>query len=344
MLSCPLVGVSPNKLARTAGRSAARSMQADGGLAALGPGCLVVVAICAAIGYGVSLHLPGTLGGEPTVPRIFAALIGIVGGLGLHSLWSVLRGFTRGSGSFTNLVSRAKNDGPTEDGAFVIATGIVRTDRPLTSPLGGVACAVYDYRMFRRMRAQRGDNEVPVYWGYAGNPFSIDSAGRRYPVAAIPLPAEDATPLADDAAVARARGYIRATGWETVEYRMLGALDTAFQRLRDDSPDGLRRDFAVDNDQAPDVSLLDLEETTLPIGQQASVFGTWSASLGAIVAPPSPVPGSRVIVALGGPEALRGKPGVPQSTTQYVVGALVMIALAAGLFWMATIVLPTVEY
>jgi hypothetical protein len=344
MLSCRRVGVSPNKLARTASRSAARSVQADGGLAALGPGCLLVVAICAALAYGVYLYLPRTLGGDPTVPRVVAALIGIIGGLGLQSLWAVLRGFTRGSGSFSNLVSRAKQDGPAEDGAFIIATGTVRAERPLTSPLGGVACATYDYRMFRRTgRSARDENEVPVYWGYAGQPFSIDSRGRRYPVAAVPLPADDAATIEGDAAVARARQYVRATGWETVEYRMLGVLDTVFQRLQDDSPQGIRRDFAVDNDQTRDVSLLLLEETTLPIGAQASVFGTWSASLGAIVAPPSPLPGSRVIAALGGPEALRGKPGVPQSTTQYVLGAIVMIVLAVGLFWAATIILPTVE-
>ena len=48
------------------------------------------------------------------------------------------------------------------------------------------------------------------------------------------------------------------------------------------------------------------------------------------------------MLAEGGPEALDGKPGVPTSTTGYVVGAFVMTALAGGLFWIATKILPTV--
>ena len=341
MLSCRRVGVAPNKLRRVGGRSA----NAGGGLAALGPGCAIVLGICAAIACVVYLYLPPTQGGAPTVPIACAALIGIVGGLGVQSLWTVVRGGTHGAASFTNLVARAKQNGPCDDGGFVIATGTVRAERPLTSPLGGVACAVYDYRMFRRAGpAGRDEQDTPVYWGYAGQPFSIEARGRRYRVAAVPLPADEAAPIEDDAAVARARRYIRATGWETVEYRMLGGLDTVFTRLQDDSPQGVRRDFAVDNEHTRDVALLRLEETTLPIGATASVFGTWSSALGVIVAPPSPLPGSRVIAALGGPEALRGKPGVPQSTTQYFAGALLMIGLAAGLFYAATLILPTVEY
>ena len=140
----------------------------------------------------------------------------------------------------------------------------------------------------------------------------------------------------------RARDYVRSTGWETVEYRMLGALDTVLQRVRENATTGLRRDFAVPNDTAPDVALLQLEESVLPIGATVSAFGTWSASLGAIVAPPSPLPGSFVVLAEGGPEALDGKPGVPTSTTGYVVGAFVMTALAGGVFWIATKILPTV--
>jgi hypothetical protein len=81
----------------------------------------------------------------------------------------------------------------------------------------------------------------------------------------------------------------------------------------------------------------------LPIGARASAFGTWSGRHGAIVAPASPLPVSFVVVAQGGPESLDGAPGVPQSTTAHVVGAIVMLAVAAGLFWVATIILPTIH-
>ena len=80
----------------------------------------------------------------------------------------------------------------------------------------------------------------------------------------------------------------------------------------------------------------------LPVGETVSAFGTWSAARGAIVAPPSPLPGSHVVVARGGPEALDGQAGVPQSTASYIVGAIVLLAIAAGLFWFGTLVIPTV--
>jgi hypothetical protein len=275
------------------------------------------------------------------VTRIFAVLVGCFGGLGLSSVWSLVFGHGRGGGTRGPLHARARTDAPPEDGQPIIATGVVRADRPLTSPLGGVACAAYDYRMFRRTGTGSKTNEVPVYWGYAAQPFNIDSRSRSYTVFGTGLHAEKATPLGGDAAVARARQYIRSTGWETVEYRMLGALDTVRQRIEDDSVTGTRKDFAADAG-APDVALLLLEETVLPIGETVSAYGSWSAARGAIVAPPSPLPGSHVVVARGGPEALDGQGGVPQSTTSYIIGAIVLLALAAGVFWFAQLLIPTV--
>jgi hypothetical protein len=309
-----------------------------------GLGCLAVIALCAVIGYVAHGYLPPSRDGSPLFPLLFACGIGTLAGFGLYSLASVALGFGRGASGRTALYARAKSDGPPEDGQFIVATGAVRTDRPLTSPLGGVACALYDYRMFTRSgEGTKRQNDVPVYWGWGAQPFRIDSRTRSYPVLGIPLPIEKAGTMAGDDVVARARSYVRATGWETVEYKLLGTMDTVFQRLGDDSTTGSRRDFALPNDTAPDVAVLRMEETTLPIGATASVFGTWSATHGAINGPPWPLPGSRAMVALGGPESLNGQPGVPSSTTGYVVGAVVMTALAGGLFWLATIILPTIE-
>jgi hypothetical protein len=155
------------------------------------------------------------------------------------------------------------------------------------------------------------------------------------------LQADKAQRLEGEAVVARARQYIRSTGWETVEYRMLGALDTVRQRVEDASISGTRKDFAADTPDPPDAALLSFEETVLPIGETVSAFGHWSAPRGAIVPPPSPLPGSHVVVARGGPEALDQQAGVPHSTTSYIVTAIVMTALAGGLFWVSTRILPT---
>jgi hypothetical protein len=298
----------------------------------------------AAIGYWAYRALPPVVPHAWAVPPIVAGLIGVLGGLGLTSLFSLLRGHGRGPESRHLLEARARTDGPPEDGKLIIATGTVRSDRPLLSPIGGVPCAAYDFRMFTTRRSSNGRPEpVPVYWGYAGQPFTLDSASRRYPVASVPLFTWESDRLTDEAAKGRARDYVRATGWETVEYGLLGTLDTVFRRVGEDSLTGVRRDFALAYDEAPDVALLTLEERVLPLDTTASAFGAWSGSLGAIVAPPSPLPGSCAVVAKGGTKHLDDQPGVPHTTRSYVASAIVFLALAAALFWAARLVIPTID-
>jgi hypothetical protein len=338
MLPCPAVARTPQSLNRPAALAKPSLGLADG------IGCLATIALCVGITAAVHAYLPPSHDGSPIGPWGFAAAIGTLAGLGIYGLVSVALGFGRGAGGRSALHARATTDGPVEDGQPIIATGVIRADRPLISPLGGVACAAYDYRMFVHTRNSKGGrDETPVYWGYAVQPFAIDSRTRSYAVAGTLLPGEQTAQLTGDAAVKRARDYVRSTGWETVEYRMLGALDTVLQRATESSTTGVRRDFAVPNDTAPDVAILQLEESVLPIGATVSAFGTWSAAQGAIVAPPSPLPASFVVLAEGGPEALDGKPGVPTSTAGYVVGSFVMTALAGALFWIATKILPTLE-
>jgi hypothetical protein len=312
------------------------------GSTALLPGCLSVIVWCAVVGVAVLQVLPRAPAG-PTPARIFAGIIGVLGGLGLQSFYWLVRGFGRGASSRDALLARAGRNTPPVNGEPIIATGVIHTERPLTSPLGGVACVAYDYRMYTLGGGSTGKpNQVPVYWGYAAQPFAIDAPGLRYPVQSVPMPPGEATPLSGDDVLDRARAYVRSTGWETVEFGMLGTLDTVFQRVGDDSRTGTRRDFALENTKAPDVATLTIEERVLPVGATVSAFGRWSSRLGAIIAPDG-LPGtSHVIVALGGPEALTGKPGVPHSTTSYMVTAVVLTALAGGVYWLALRMIPTI--
>ncbi len=337
MLPCPAVGPTPEPLHR------APRPEKPAGLASQAIGCLGLVAVCAGLGSWAYLNLPPAKPDAWAVPQVFAGLIGLFGGLGVASVYSLIRGHGRGPESRHLLEARARTDGPTQDGRLIIATGTVRSDRPLTSPIGGVPCAAYDFRMFTTRRSSEGrPDRIPIYWGYAGHPFAVDSPARRYPVAAVPLFTWDNERLTDDAAKARARAYVRGTGWETVQYGMLGALDTVFRRVGDDSVTGARKDFALAYDEAPDVALLTLEERVLPLDTTASVFGAWSDPLGAIVAPPSAIPGSHVVVAKGGTKGLDDQPGVPHTTRSYAASAIVLLAVAAGLFWAARLVIPTI--
>jgi hypothetical protein len=299
---------------------------------------LIGLTLCAVIGIAVDQYLPATPDRNPTVPRIFAGFIGILGGGGVYNLVWVLIGPGRGPRSRRALLARARSDAPPEDGQLIVATGVVRADRPLTSPLGGVPCAVYDYEMFTREKHTVVTHPL-VYWGYAAQPFSIDTPARSYPVWGVPMPGPKAARLSGETVVARARNHVRSTGWETVEFTRLGMLDAGGQRLLDESTTGTRRDFAANLDDPPDVATLRLEETLLPIGATVSALGQWSASLGAIVRP-SDSPNLLVIVVPGGPEALDGQPLMPQSIKDYVTAAIVSIVAAVGTFYFAHLVLP----
>lgn len=339
MLPCPAVAAPPDLLVRSPTKQAR-----TGGTAATAMGCLGTLVVCAALGYWAYRNLPPAKPHASAVPQILAGLIGVFGGLGLTSLYYLLRGHGRGPESRHVLEERARTDGPPQDGRLIIATGTVRSDRPLVSPIGGVPCAAYDFRMFTTRRSSKGRPEpVPVYWGYAGHPFAIDSASRRYPVASVPFFTWASDAFTDDAARTRARAYVRSTGWETVEYGLLGTLDTVFRRVGEDSLIGVRRDFALAYDDAPDVAVLQLEERVLPLDATASAFGAWSGSLGAIVAPPSPLPGSCAVVAKGGTEGLDDQPGVPHTTRSYLGSAIVCLVLATGLFWFARTIISTIH-
>jgi hypothetical protein len=337
MLPCPAVAAPPNPLFR-------QGASEGSGDIALVPGCLSVIVTCVVVGVAALQALPAAPSGEPIGPRLFAGAIGLLGGLGLQSVYWLARGFGRGANSRAALIARAGRNTPPIAGEPLIATGVIRSERPLVSPLGQVECVAYDYRMYTVRSIGSGrPMEVPVYWGYAGQPFAIDAPSMRYPVASVPLLPGKATRLEGDDVVARARAYIRATGWETVELGMLGTMDTVFQRVGDDSRAGTRRDFALTFEEAPDVALLTLEESVLPVGATASAFGRWSATIGALVAPEGLASTSHVAIALGGPEALGTDSGVPHSTTSYVVTAIVLLLAAAGTWWLALRVIPTIH-
>lgn len=299
--------------------------------------CLVA---WAAISMAVYPSLPSAPNGDPTPARVAAGIIGMIGGLGLHRFFSMLLGHGRGPRSREALLARAQSHAAPEDGQMIVATGVVRCDRPLVSPLGGVPCAAYDYRMF--VRSMEGTTKVrdrPIYWGYAAQPFSIEAPTRSYPVPDVTLIGDRPMLLDGEDVTLRARNYFRSTGWETIDYPKLDVQDPWFHRFVDTSTTGSRRDFGLDNDVAPDVATLRYDERVIPIGATVSAIGEWSTARSAMVRWRDSSVGL-IEVFEGGPEALDGHLDMPEATSQALTSAIIALVLAAGAFYLARLILP----
>lgn len=225
----------------------------------------------------------------------------------------------------------------------MIATGPVRNlGEALVAPLSGIPCVSYQYRMYYEAlsRGRRGKVWVAVYWGYASRGFAIDSPGSRVSVLAVPilsLPAETRT---GPESLERARRLVKTRPMEPVS--PLATVGAVFEMTRDwltDEDGTAGRDWKREGDERDPADLI-LEETVLPVDAVASVYGTWSAERGAIVAQAGTTGGVGVTVVLGPPEGLPALPGLG-SFASYLTTATLATALGVGIIWFALRVLPT---
>lgn len=300
-------------------------------------GCLSLIAGWAVLGIATYVVLAPV---HPTWQRVGLSLLSSMFlALGLSSFWSLAKGESGGDKSLAALIRRTREGEPPRDGEPVVVEGVVRPlSSPLTAPLSGVACAAYWYKMYYMGRTSGNrPAQVPVYWGYACNPFAIDSPGNRFRVLAVPLPLRRAQPREGPDAIERARRLI-----ETTEFEPLGGLGSVFEMARDiftDEDGKARRDWKRPGDERDPQTLL-LEETLLPVGASAAVHGLWSAERGAIVSEGSAL-GTSVSIALGGAGNLSQAPGLGHSTGAYLVTATLLTALGAGLVWFALNMKPS---
>jgi len=260
--------------------------------------------------------------------------------LGLGSVWALVTGYGRGPNSRHAILRRAmEGQKPTEDGP-TIATGVVHPiDGSLRAPISGIECVAYLYRMYYLTRApnSRGPDSVPVYWGMASRPFRLDTATLTTRVIAIPQLADDARQHKAPDAIERAQQYVNTTKFKSVP-GSLGPLDTALQlaeHIRNNEDGKARQDWKrakVDRDPAE----LIIEETVLPVGITASVAGPFSMEHNAIVSASDAVVGKGVTAVTGLPEQLLALDTVvPKSLFSYAITALVLLALGAGVLWLA---------
>jgi hypothetical protein len=304
-----------------------------------------MVGMSVALGTMAYRVMPGLA--PPSVRYALAALASVLLTVGLSSFWSLARGQGRGKRAPAALLQRARSGETPEDGQPMIATGKIEPlSTPLIAPLTGIPCVGYQYRMYyrgRRAGSRHATDRVPVYWGSASQPFALRSDTSVRTVRAVPLMASVAESRKDAITLDRARQLIQTTSFEATAANPRAGLGTAFEMINDvftDDDGEVRRDWKRAGDERDPKDLI-LGEIVLPVGALASVHGTWSSARDAIVSDlASDSPG--VTIVLGPPEALRGTPGDTHSFGAYLMGAVVLTALGAGVIWLGVNVLSKV--
>ncbi|MBK5258975.1 MAG: hypothetical protein JJE51_05230 [Thermoanaerobaculia bacterium] len=304
-------------------------------------GCIPLLALFGAVAVAVYLIVPSRVPPGFRVAASVAAAVFI--SLGLSSFWSLARGFGSGEKSRAALVRRAATGETPDDNEPILATGTVRSlSRPLVAPISGTECVSYIYNMFYwTLDSRRRRIKVPVYWGYASQPFAVDTASSRRTVRAMPQMKHSAEEFPGSAAVERADAIIRSETFEEVDPNPVATVGTVFAAVNEmfTDEDGFTSRHWKRKGDERGAGELKLEETVLPAGATASVLGTWSAARGAIV-PDLGSSGHIGVNATTGPaDELLASSG-QHSFTSYLVTAIILTLIGAGIVWFAVNVLP----
>ncbi len=304
-------------------------------------GCIPLLALFGAVAVAVYLIVPSTV---PPGFRVIASVAAAVFiSLALSSFWSLARGFGSGEKSRAALVRRAATGETPDDNEPILATGTIRSlSKPLVAPLSGSECVAYIYSMsYWTLDSRRRRIKIPVYWGYASQPFAVDTASSRRTVRAIPQMKHSAQEFPGGAAVERADAIIRSQTFEEVDPNLLAAVGTTFAAVNEmfTDEDGFASRHWKRKGDERGAGELNLEETVLPVGATASVLGTWSAARGAIVPDLSSSGHIGVNATTGSANELLASGG-QHSFTSYVVTAIIFSLIGAGIVWFAVNVLP----
>ncbi len=240
-------------------------------------GCLAHLVAMAAVAVFIdqltSAHLPRE------VRYFVAGAASLFLTAGLSNLWTLARGYGQGERSRAAILDRARvGEPPPDDGPFV-ATGVVRAEGgTLRGPISGTECVAYQYRLYTRQRLPDSNHrDVPIYWGYASRPFSIDSPAHAFRVMAVPRLADEATEHTSTESLERAKAYVAATQYEP-KHGLAGiasATAAMVSELVTEPAGDVRRDWrAADVDV--DINSLLRKEIVVPVGAIVSVSGRWS--------------------------------------------------------------------
>lgn len=309
----------------------------------LGIGCFFNLLLFVAIGAANDRLLSPTIQ-DPAARYAFALTSALLLSVGLSSFWSMARGFGTGGNSRGAILRRVETGERPPDGGAILATGSVRAlSTPLTAPLSGVSCVAYMYKMYYVTGSGSDRSEVPVYWGYASRPFALDGPMGRTRVLAVPQLVSEAQVQNNSTARARAVAHAQTASFEEVQWNVLGALGTAFKMVREiftDEDGESRHDWHRAGDERDPWSLI-LEESVLPLDDEVSVHGIWSAEREAVVAQGDASVAAGVSAALGPPANLGSV--LPSPPGSYLATATVSTLLGAAILFFALKVLPHLD-
>jgi hypothetical protein len=190
-------------------------------------------------------------------------------------------------------VGRARQGLLPLDGEWGAAIGpiVPLSEEMPEAPFSGRKAVACTYRIYKKERRNmsRGshiDYEVAACVGRVITPSEVRTAAGPVRVVGMPLLEVDKEILSGWESLGRAREYLSRTTFQDREHVVgQGGTDVVLssKELDPEAP-GLREDFRYS--QVTDLRDWLLEETIVPPGLEVSVFGWYSASLGALVCPP----------------------------------------------------------
>ncbi|HTU99383.1 MAG TPA: hypothetical protein VMF13_02515 [Luteitalea sp.] len=301
-------------------------------------GCLGSLVLFAALAYGIEQTAMSQVAAmwRPWLSIVAGALFAV----GISNGFQLLTGYGQGASSRDSLIARATSGIPPDGGGVMVVTGRARPDGPLlTAPITGRPCVAYDYRIFEvRGRDAESEQTAVTWWGYACQPFVIDTGRRAVRVAAMPRLGKGHVDHSPDVDARLRRLVGGAVAFEPVTgiIGMASTLPAMFKDVVNAQGGGIRRDWHRKDSRVVDPTTQTLEESVLPADEEVSVMGYWSPDQQAIVPEPGAIAGTPVTAALGrARNVLDQAPGAPPSIRAVGITGVACVALGSALVWAA---------
>lgn len=245
-------------------------------------GCLYpflgFLVIFGAYGFLLRLFIP-----DPVVPFVFGLFTSIGTGTLITGLLVLFRSRKLGTA-----IRRDREGAPRKDGRFEAASGTIHPlQEPLVSPFQGRPCVAYEYDV----GAVGKDNQTAGSdaWGWALTPSVIKAADGDQRLLGFPELEKFDQAVVGVGGRERINDFFKNTSFETIGERAFNkALGQILERSADD--DGQARTDILRgsglNPQAPQFEGHQWTERVVPVGEEVTAFGIYSAARSGLVPHP----------------------------------------------------------